>query len=291
MIDKIITVIVPAYNHEKYILECLDSIHNQTYRDFQWIVVDDCSSDKTPQILLENQEKYGYELIMHKENVGISATLTDTIKNHARGELITMCASDDMYLPNRIEEQVKFMQAHPEYAMSYSKAVKMDVNSVELPRVDDFSKCKSGFIFEDVICRMFPIGIGVIYRKQVLEELGYYANGIMAEDYYLHCKIAQKYQIGFLDQYLSKYRVAELSTKRDPWKLISSHKQTIETFNNEPIFRKALRYWEIRSAGILIFYKKYKLRSIWFVLKNFDYYIARPKELISNLKILALSWK
>lgn len=64
-----VTVIVPSYNHKKYLLECLDSIKNQTLQDFQWIVVDDGSSDGSQELLKDMQLHYGYELILQKIKV------------------------------------------------------------------------------------------------------------------------------------------------------------------------------------------------------------------------------
>lgn len=89
---QIVTVIVPAYNYEKYIIECLDSIHEQTFRNFQWIVVDDGFKYAIPQILRYNQEKYGYPLIL-QENKEVSQKLTDTIKNYTAGKYLCICIS------------------------------------------------------------------------------------------------------------------------------------------------------------------------------------------------------
>lgn len=291
MNSTLVTVIVPAYNHEKYVLECLESINNQTYRDFQWIVVDDCSKDKTPEILKKNQKKYGYELILHDKNMGLSGTLTETIRDYAKGEYLVMCASDDMFLPNKIEAQLKFLQENPKYVMCYSRSISMNEKSEEYPNRNTFAGYKSGYIFEDILCRKYNIGINIMYRTKVFGEVGYYEPNVLAEDYYLYCKIARKYEIGFLDQYLYKYRVAELSTKRDPWKLVMSHRQTVDMFIDDPAYPKAVKFWEIRSAMIISFYKKYKIRSIKYVFKNLDYFLVHPHDSIAFSKYLLCCWK
>lgn len=290
MNETLVTVIVPAYNHEKYIIECLESVNNQTFKDFQWIVVDDCSKDRTPEILKENQEKYGYELILHEKNKGISATLTETIKDYAKGKYLTFCSSDDAFLPIKIESQLRYLQENPQYAMCYSRSILINENSEELSDKDT-TQYKSGYIFEDILCRKFFLGIDTMYRTEVIRELGYYESGVMAEDYYMYSKIAQKYQIGFLNQYLYKYRVVELSTKRDPWKLVMSHRQTVDMFKDDALYPKAVKAWEIRSAAIISFYTKYKGKAIWFVVKNLDYYILHPNEAVSVAKFLILRWK
>lgn len=261
------TVMVPAYNHEKYILECLEGLANQTFKDFQCIVTDDHSSDKTPQILKENQSKYGYELILNEENEGISASLNNMAKNYAHGKYLFICASDDVYMPDRIEKQVRFMEEHPQYGMCYARTIRMDLNSNIIGR--DEKKCyKSGLIFEDLFLRKYNIGICVAIKSSVLAEVGYYKPELMAEDYYMNCKIAEKYEIGFIDDYLLKYRVAPLQGKRDPKKLINSHRKTIDFFSHRPEYKAAIKNWEIRSAVLLAPFNKYKKEALKFILRN-----------------------
>ena len=267
MFDYLATVIVPAYNHERYIVECLEGLASQTFKNFQLIITDDNSTDNTPRILKENQEKYGYELILNQENVGISASLTNMVKNYAHGKYIFICASDDVYMPERIERQVLFMESHPQYAMCYARCIKIDQDSNVIGK-DTFMGYKSGYIFEDIYLRRFNPGICVAMRADVLAEIGYYDSGILAEDYYMNCKIAEKYEIGFIDDYLLMYRIAPLGNKRDPWKLVESHKQTVELFSYRPEYKKALQNWELRSGALLAPFKKYKLKALCYFFKN-----------------------
>jgi len=258
--EYLVTVVVPAYNHEKYIIDCLESIHNQTYRDFQWIVVDDCSTDNTPEILEENQSKYGYELILHKKNMGVSATMTEMIRDYAKGKYISPLASDDMYLPEKIEKQLKFMEANPQYGMCYSRNYSIDVSGNIIGK-EDSCQYASGWVFKNILSISFHPGTCVMMQREVLESVGYYQPGIIAEDLYMNCKIADKYQIGFLDDYLGKYRCAPTGTKRDPMKLVMSHKETIDLYKDRKEYDYAIKRWYIHSAGILSIYNKYKLTS------------------------------
>ena len=254
-------------------------------------MVDDCSHDSTPQILKKYQSKYGYELILHDNNIGLSATLTDVIKNYARGKYLTICASDDSLLPNKIESQVRFLQENPQYVMCYSRTIFIDENSEELSQKDNTNAYKSGYLFEDILCRRLSIGVNTMYRTWIFEKVGYYDPNVIAEDYYMYSKISKSFEIGFLDEYTRKYRVVEVSRKRDPWKLVMSHRQTIEMFREEPIYFKAVHSWEIQSAMIIAFYVKYKPKAIKFILKNLGHFISHPKDAYCVLKYLLLSWK
>ena len=263
--EYLATVMVPAYNHEKYIIECLEGLANQTFKNFQCIVTDDCSTDRTPQILEENQRKYGYELILNKQNVGISASLTNMAQNYARGKYLFICASDDVYTPDRIEKQVKYMEEHPTYGMCYARTIMID-DSSKIVGKDKFQGYLSGSIFKEVFLRRFNLGICVAMKAEVLAELGYYKEGLLAEDYYMNCKIAEKYPIGFVDDYLLKYRVAPLSNKRDPWKLVDSHRQTIEFFSYRPEYKRAVYQWKLRASLTIAPYIKYKMKAICLLL-------------------------
>lgn len=285
-----VTVIVPAYNHEKYVIECLESIHHQTYRNFQWIVVDDCSKDKTPEILKDNQSKYGYQLILHEKNVGISETLTEVIINYAKGKYITICASDDVFLPNKIEAQLNYMEAHPQYGMCYSRSLYIDEESKPSSYRDNYI-FKSGHIFKEVLCRDFFIGICTMFKTDVVKEVGCFKKGVVAEDYYIHSLIAQKYEIGFLDLYLNKYRVVELSKKRDPWGLMMSHRQTVDMFKESEIYKKAVRAWEINTIKTISMYTKHKRKIIKYFIKNMDYFVLHPIEGLYVVGYLLLVWK
>jgi alpha-1,3-rhamnosyltransferase len=256
----LVTVIVPAYNHEKYIVECLDSIHNQSYGNFQWIVVDDGSRDKTPDILKRYREIYGYELII-QDNHGLSWTLTNIIKNYSKGEYISICASDDKWLPDKLKVQVDFMDRNPDFAMCYGKTKYMDLSS-NVIRQDDGVVYKSGNIFEDIILQNFHPPVNYMYRKSALEEVGYFPMGVIAEDYYMNCKLSERFEIGYVDSFLTIYREAPLQSKRDPLVLMDSHKYTIERYINNPIYSKAISYHFLRCFNVLGGFNKYKFVAL-----------------------------
>lgn len=264
---QIVTVIVPAYNHEKYIIECLESIHQQTFRNFQWIVVDDGSKDSTPQILQANKNKYGYELILQK-NKGLSQTLTDVLKDYAVGKYVCICASDDFWCVDKLEKQLRFMEANPEYAMCYGRTYNIDINS-NILGVENYTKYKGGMIFEEIIMQKFHPPVNYMIRRDVLRELGYYKGGVIAEDFYMNCLIAYKYPIGYIPEILGYYRIAELQKKRDPYLLYKSHEDTINLFKKEAVYSKAYSLHCLRCFMMLSVYKRYKLLSLKYFFKSF----------------------
>ena len=262
-----ITVIIPAYNHEKYILNCLESIHNQTYRNFQWIVVDDCSTDNTLKILQEKQKYYRYQLISHKKNSGISQTLTEVIRDYATGKYIALCASDDFWDNRKIERQLAFMESHPEFAMCYGRTYYVDISS-KIIGTDDSRYYKGGFIFNEIITQRFHPPVNYMIKKEILEELGFYTKGVVAEDFYMNCMISYKYQIGYIPEFMGYYRVDPRHTNQMTYDVLMSHEYTINIFASDPIFKTAYKLHCLRCFSKLSAIKKYKFLSLKYLLRG-----------------------
>ena len=270
MFEELITVIVPCYNHEKYIIECLESINNQTYRDFQWIVIDDGSKDSSPKILAEHQETYKYELIL-QENKGLANTLTETLQRLAKGKYIAICASDDYWAPNKLEIQLDFMNQNPQYAMCYGKTYYIDAQS-KLLNHKNSTYLTGGYIFEEIITLKFHLPVNYFIKKEILKEIGYFKPNIIGEDFYMNCLISKNHPIGFVNEFLSYYRVVSIEKKRDPLASLMCIKSTIDLFEKEPIYKKAINLFYYRASITLCNYKKYKRNSLIYFLKGINNY-------------------
>ena len=107
-----LTVLMSVYNGEKYLREAVDSILSQTFRDFEFLIINDGSSDGTAQIL-ESYDDPRMRIVYNEENIGLTRSLNKGLKL-ARGEYIARMDADDISLPERLEKQVEFLDAHPE---------------------------------------------------------------------------------------------------------------------------------------------------------------------------------
>ena len=109
-----VSVLMPVYNGERYLREAVESILNQTYSDFEYIILDDGSSDSTGSILDEYAARDRRIVLAHNEtNIGIARSLNRGLEL-ARGEYIARMDADDVSLPGRLAAQVVFLDAHPE---------------------------------------------------------------------------------------------------------------------------------------------------------------------------------
>ena len=111
LVNPKVTVYMSAYNHEAYVEQAILSIVNQTYQDFELLVIDDGSTDNTPVILERLSQEHGF-YFERQENMGLPRTL-NTLMGMAKGEYFTGSASDDFWPLNRLELQVEAMDANP----------------------------------------------------------------------------------------------------------------------------------------------------------------------------------
>ena len=122
--QPLVSVITPAYNAERFIKETIESVMRQTYPNWEMIIVDDCSTDNTVEIVKEYvAQDDRIRLIQLEENSG-SAVARNTAMDHANGRYFAFLDSDDVWMEEKLERQVAFMQEH-DIAFSFTKYVRM----------------------------------------------------------------------------------------------------------------------------------------------------------------------
>jgi len=261
----LVSVIVPSYNHEKYIEETIESIVNQTYKNIELIVIDDGSKDNSVQILSELSRKYNFTLIT-RDNKGLSRTLNEGI-NNANGQYISICASDDIYLLNKIEKQVSFMEENLEYMMTYGKKINFYPNGIK--RNINNKYYRSGNIFKDLLLQTILIPpVSAIYRKEVFEKVGGFDVDLVVEDVDMFLRIGKKYPIGYQNEYFYYYRVHPTNTINDLEKMQFATEQILIKWKDEPLYNRAIFIKNLR------FFKYYaatkKLKSLKIIPKTFN---------------------
>ena len=112
-----VSVLMPAYNAQDYIAESIESILNQTFKDFELIIINDGSKDDTPKIVKKYAEKdKRIKFVNHKKNRGLIAVLNEGM-DIAKGEYIARMDSDDISLPDRLKKQVKYLDKHTDVSL------------------------------------------------------------------------------------------------------------------------------------------------------------------------------
>lgn len=199
-----ISVVIPLYNKEKAIVKTIASVLNQTYTDFELIVVDDGSKDNS--LLVVKAVDDPRVRVIHKENGGVSSARNRGIKE-AKGGYIALLDGDDLWEPTFLEEQVKLIHDFPEAAMwgvsiafiKYGKCWKWQQGMGDGYRgyVENYFGTKHN----DLFCSS-----SVVIRKDVFDNVGYFDERISAsEDLDMWYRIILRYPIAFYDKILVYY--------------------------------------------------------------------------------------
>ncbi len=215
MAQKLISVCINAYNSENTIKETLESVLNQTYENLQVIVVDDCSTDKTADIVEEIASRDSrVELYRLPENGNISNANNEAL-SHARGEYIAHLDSDDVWLPDKIEKQFAFMEEHSEYGACFTHVLSVDENGAPLGEDAYFDKLFNiGNMTQAQWVRYFYIEANhichstMLIRKSIQDELGGHDLSLLyLHDYDLWARLVLMCPIYIMQEPLVKYRV------------------------------------------------------------------------------------
>ncbi len=199
-----VSVITPAYNAEKYISEAVESILDQTFSNFEYIVLDDRSDDDTAKIV----EKYSEEderivLIRNPRRLGISENRNEGVRR-AKGKYIVWQDADDISYPDRIKKQYEFMERHPDVGILGGFLDFFDNSGTKGTRKydeGDEALRRKIFMFSPVAQP------AAIVRKDVLNQVGGYdSKYVGAEDLDMSFRIGMKYKFANLQEPLIKYR-------------------------------------------------------------------------------------
>ena len=218
-----VSVITPTYNQAQYITESIQSALDQTFQDFELIVVDDGSTDNTRAVVDSYQDpriRYIYQ-----ENRGVSAAINTGIKS-STGEYIVLLASDDMWLPRNLELQVKLLDSRPDIALALSDMyvfnsdtganlgrMWQDVPDHYLRELHDGTRAPLNEFLSWGIT-LFAI-VTTVMRRKVFDEVGYFDESLpCCEDYDMFVRMLQRFSIGIINEPLVRYRVHQASLSR-----------------------------------------------------------------------------
>lgn len=195
MTAPLISVIIPTYNRASLLREAVDSVLNQTFQNFEVIVIDDGSKDETPEVLETYNDRLRY---WYQNNQGVSAARNRGLQ-HARGSLIAFLDSDDLWLPGKLAAQIDFFSQNPE-------ALICQTDEVWIRNGRRVNPCKkhrkySGDVFAPSLglCLISPSA--VMIRRELFDTVGAFDETFPAcEDYDLWLRITARWPVYLIDR-------------------------------------------------------------------------------------------
>jgi len=203
----LVSVIMPVYNASSYLVEAINSVLNQTYPNFEFIIVNDGSSDDSEGIILScNDERIRYEKF--SENRGIVAALNQAI-DLSNGRYIFRMDSDDICFPDRLERQLRFLENNPDIDLIGSKAVCFSESpSKPLSVIGEVRNSHSVIKLMLLLCSPF-VHPTIVFRKKLKDgSCLQYAEGFnYGDDYELFTRNAEVLRYGCLNEVVLFYRI------------------------------------------------------------------------------------
>ncbi len=200
-----VSVVMSVYNGERFLSKAAESIINQSFGDFEFIIVDDCSTDGTPEILNSLLQKDSrVKVLKNNGNEGLAKSLNTAI-NESEGEYIARMDSDDISLSDRLEKQVNFMENNPDTVLLGTAYYEIDKDGNKLSR-NQFPSIDSDL--RKILIKLNPFcHTSVIMRHSALSKAGLYNEEISkAQDYDLWFRLANTGELANLPEHLVKRR-------------------------------------------------------------------------------------
>lgn len=221
MRNKLVSIVMPSYNSADYIIESIKSVQNQTYVNWELIIVDDCSTDDTIKVVIEYLKSINDQrisLITLSLNKG-AANARNIALAKSNGQYIAFLDSDDIWLPEKLEEQIDFMETG-DLLFTYTRYYVKYENQNELSKIVSGPKVISRFLMY-LYC--WPGCLTVIYNKDKLGVIQ--INNVRKHnDYLMWLILINKSQCILLDKSLSVYRKHKGSLSNvNVLKLIKAH--------------------------------------------------------------------
>lgn len=198
-----VTVLMSVYNGEKFLREAMESILNQTFKDFEFIIINDGSTDSSRDIILSYND-LRIMLIDNEKNIGLTRSLNKGLRI-VKGEYIARQDADDISFPKRLEKQVKFLNTHKDVGLVGSSYMLIDEKG---NKVQNRVKTKSEELKKDLWKGNRFCHGSVIFRKDCVKKVGFYREEFKAsQDYDLWLRISEFWNMANIKDLLYGLRV------------------------------------------------------------------------------------
>jgi glycosyltransferase involved in cell wall biosynthesis len=291
MDSEMVTVCIPVYNGEKFIIETLNSVNNQTYKSIRVIIIDDFSTDDSVRLiegwLLGKDDRYTF--IKNSENLGV-LKCSNMFLSLVDSLYFQLLGHDDVVYPSKISDQVyAFSTLDEDVAMLYSNMNVIDnigniINLNYFDRVEYFKVPPSGNIYNEIIKGNFINASSVLCKTSFVKKIGGYNEKYFFEDWPTWIKLSINSKIAYFDSIVGAYRISSDSlfhSKKNRVLVVRDtflmyHEFLISNYPNQKLLKTLVQKFAIYSFKLnSMEADQYLLKSLSskFNIKIFIYYI------------------
>lgn len=244
-----VSVLIAAYNAERFLEETLESALLQDYPNTEIVVVDDASSDGTPS-LLERYRKWGIRVIRHEANRGVSAAV-NTATSAATGEFIALLDHDDLWLPGKITAQMQFFELAPSVDVCFTDYVEFgDVEAKQTAfaerdgamrryptqrvSAEAYVITSDSFLLDMVCIQAVPMPSTTVFRARTMKSALPLDENVAHQDVQLTFRLANRSRYGYIDRPLVRRRIhgSNWGTQMGTLRWLESHIKTLDSLPN-----------------------------------------------------------
>lgn len=230
-----VSVITPTYNCKPFLSEAIESVLGQTFQDWELIIIDDGSTDNT-RTSIEHFLKDQRIVYIYQDNRGLACARNTGFKA-ARGEYLALLDADDRWKPNRLEETVAALDAHPDVGLVHAHSLRITEDNKPIEVVKRDSRYLSGDLFKAIFLRQAQISCPTAtFRKACLDTVGFMDEnlarmGVEDREYWL--RIARRYPVFFIDKVLAFYRIRQSSMSKDTSQMLKARLYVVDKYAPE----------------------------------------------------------
>lgn len=260
--QPIVSVIIPTYNRANYLEKSIQSVLSQTIKDIEIIVINNYSTDNTLEIIDSFNDKR--IKIINFKNDGVIARSRNQGLIKSSGKYISFLDDDDLWCPDKLELQIKYLEIHHEFSLVYSNAIIIDEKGNRKGSLLNQEKAKQGWIFPDLLGGNFITILTVLMRRELFDSIGLFNEEpslIAVEDYEYWMRIAFKFEFGYIDKPLALYRIhtASMSKKNSVallrqkvLRMLLQNREVVEKYHDDIVrnierlnFSASVYYWSV----------------------------------------------
>ncbi len=277
-----VSIIIPCYNAERFVVETTESVLRQTFTDWEIVFVDDGSTDRTVAIIKGYAERYPQKIkYLQQKNSG-SATARNTGIKNSTGELIAFLDADDVWAPDKLEKQIAFMRSSPDTDLTYTNAMVISETGKDLwayVKTYEFGYRPEEMYVRLLLRNFIPLS-SIVVKRAILDEVGSFDASVWSsEDSDLLLRVSKKFRIQYFNETLVKYRVSA-----------TNKSQNLELRHRAGIRNRMVHY---DKSLVKPFYFRFLLRrrqarsyyDLGYVLFEKNRFLEARKELLSSLKL------